>query len=239
MNCSTPCVSSSNPLRRNAASSLHLSPPRFQCSDRRLLRRLLQNLISNAVKYTSRGKVLVGCRRHGGRVVVEVHDTGLGIPASKQKAIFLEFHRLDEGMRAAKGLGLGLSIVERIRPGARSPGHLALAQWKGILLCGRAADRGSTARRLWHLNSAPAPGQLDGLLVLAIDNEPNILDGMRRLLESWNCRAIKLLADDVEAAEKIAEVGGLPTSCLSTITSIKAAHNCFDDSCGRAAGLAV
>ncbi len=83
-------------------------------TDRRLMRRLLQNLVSNALKYTQSGRVLVGCRRRGNRVIVEIHDTGMGIPKGKQKAIFQEFHRLDDGMRVAKGLGLGLSIVERI-----------------------------------------------------------------------------------------------------------------------------
>src|SRR5258708_30609992 len=83
-------------------------------SDRRLLRRLLQNLVSHALKYTLKGRVLVGCRRRDGRLRIDVHDTGLGIPASKKQAIFQEFHRLDRGAKVARGLGLGLSIVERI-----------------------------------------------------------------------------------------------------------------------------
>jgi signal transduction histidine kinase len=83
-------------------------------SDRRLLRRLLQNLVSNAVKYTASGRVLVGCRRSGGTVRIEIHDTGAGIPAPKHKLIFREFQRLEDGVRQARGLGLGLSIVERI-----------------------------------------------------------------------------------------------------------------------------
>ena len=83
-------------------------------SDRRLLRRVLQNLVSNAIKYTPKGRVLVGCRRRRGRLRIDVYDTGLGIPASKKRAIFQEFHRLEQGAKVARGLGLGLSIVERI-----------------------------------------------------------------------------------------------------------------------------
>ena len=83
-------------------------------SDRSLLRRLLQNFISNAIKYTPRGRVLVGCRRHGQSLQIGVYDTGVGIPVAKRGEIFKEFHRLEQGARIARGLGLGLSIVERL-----------------------------------------------------------------------------------------------------------------------------
>ena len=103
------------PLAREKGLDLKFMPCSQNVrSDRRLLRRLLQNLISNAIKYTPAGRVLVGCRRRGERLRIEVYDTGIGIPHAKRRAVFKEFHRLDQGARVARGVGLGLSIVERI-----------------------------------------------------------------------------------------------------------------------------
>lgn len=82
-------------------------------SDPSYLRRILQNLIGNAIRYTRTGRVLVGPRRMPAGVRIEVHDTGPGIPAEEQRAIFREFHRLNASASASEGLGLGLAIVER------------------------------------------------------------------------------------------------------------------------------
>ena len=84
-------------------------------TDPQLLEQILRNMLSNATKYTSQGKVLLGCRRRGERLSIEVWDTGTGIPETEFSAIFKEFHQLDNsaGTRA-KGLGLGLAIVQRI-----------------------------------------------------------------------------------------------------------------------------
>jgi two-component system, chemotaxis family, CheB/CheR fusion protein len=84
-------------------------------SDPRLLEQTLRNLLANAVKYTERGKVLLGCRRRGNRLRIEVWDSGIGIPAGQLGAIFEEFHQLDNAARErSRGIGLGLSIVQRI-----------------------------------------------------------------------------------------------------------------------------
>jgi CheY-like chemotaxis protein len=157
-------------------------------TDRALLRRLLQNLVSNAIKYTPEGRVLVGARRRGGRLAVEVWDTGLGIPASKRRTIFREFQRLAEGARAARGLGLGLSIVERIANALDLEIELESELGRGsmfrIHVPIAAAEPASPPATL-PIRRPSAP--LVHLHVLAIDNEPAILDGMRILLEGWGC----------------------------------------------------
>ncbi|WP_298813423.1 PAS domain-containing hybrid sensor histidine kinase/response regulator [uncultured Roseibium sp.] len=183
-------------------------------TDRRLLRRLLQNLVSNALKYTQKGRVLVGCRRRGKRILVEIHDTGMGIPKSKQKAIFQEFHRLDDGMRVAKGLGLGLSIVERISHVLQHPVELRSEAYKGSCFSVE-LPRSAALPDLTPVQQMPASlGQLDGLCVVAIDNEPDILSGMQHLLSSWNCRVFTA-ADDTEAAAKLNEAGLTPDVILA------------------------
>jgi len=168
-------------------------------SDRRLLRRLLQNLVSNAVKYTTEGRVLVGCRRRGGNLRIDVYDTGIGIPRSKQRVVFTEFHRLDQGAKVARGLGLGLSIVERIARVLDHKVELESAVDRGthfsveVALAAAAAQlRGSAAEKPLDV------GQLGGMAVLCIDNDTKILDGMRTLLGGWGCRVI--VATDVAAA---------------------------------------
>jgi two-component system, chemotaxis family, CheB/CheR fusion protein len=84
-------------------------------SDPRILEQMIRNLISNALKYTPRGKVLLGCRRHEGMLSIEIWDTGIGIPAAELQTIFEEYHQLDNAARErSQGLGLGLSIVQQL-----------------------------------------------------------------------------------------------------------------------------
>jgi Na+/proline symporter/signal transduction histidine kinase len=159
-------------------------------TDRRLMRRLLQNLISNALKYTLSGRVLVGCRRIPGAVRIEVWDTGLGIPPEHQRAVFAEFKRLDQGARMARGLGLGLSIVERLGRVLEHAVGLRSRPGKGSVFF-VTAPLGQAPLKPRAAPGAPEPvaaGEpLDGLKVMAIDNEPRVLEGLRVLLTRWGC----------------------------------------------------
>jgi Na+/proline symporter/signal transduction histidine kinase/CheY-like chemotaxis protein len=173
-------------------------------SDRRLLRRLIQNLVSNAIKYTPSGRVVIGCRQRGGSLRIDVYDTGLGVPQEKQRDIFLEFHRLDQGARIARGLGLGLSIVERVARVIGSTVELDSIVGRGSRFSvtvprSAAAPVELPAREHPHVD----PGHLAGISVLCIDNEPSVLDGMETLLRGWGCTVLKAsdLAGALEALE--------------------------------------
>src|SRR5258705_8047482 len=166
-------------------------------SDRRLLRRILQNLVSNAIKYTPQGRVLVGCRRRSGHVSITVADTGIGIPQTKQRVIFEEFHRLDQGARVARGVGLGLSIVERISRMLDHRVDVISTVGKGsrftVVVPMAPAIAASTPQQKSRMVDHR---QLAGISVLCIDNDPTILDGMETLLGGWGCCVSK--APDME-----------------------------------------
>ncbi|MBW3097444.1 PAS domain-containing hybrid sensor histidine kinase/response regulator [Pseudohoeflea coraliihabitans] len=158
-------------------------------TDPNLLRRLIQNLVSNAIKYTRQGRVVIGVRRRGTDAVVQVLDTGIGIPSSKFTTVFKEFARLDEGVRTADGLGLGLSIVDRIAAVLKLDVTIASTPGKGTEIRVRVPlAAAGTARRPAQPHSVrPAPDRLDGMRVLCIDNEEKILEGMQLLLSGWGC----------------------------------------------------
>jgi Na+/proline symporter/signal transduction histidine kinase len=183
-------------------------------SDRALLRRLLQNLISNAVKYTPRGRVLVGCRRHGQSLQIGVYDTGVGIPVLKRGEIFKEFHRLEQGARIARGLGLGLSIVERL---ARVLNHgIALDANAGggsyfsvMVPVVTAINHTAAVTSATPLSKAP----MSGSLIVCIENDAAILDGMRTLLTAWDAEVIAV-ADPETAIAAIEAAGRQVTGLL-------------------------
>ena len=158
-------------------------------TDRNLLRRLVQNLVSNAVKYTRTGRVLVGVRRRGELAEIQILDTGIGMPQDKLGSVFGEFTRLEAGKREAQGLGLGLSIVDRLARVLRAELRVSSRPDSGTLFSVLLPVTGAPASMQTAANAqAPSPGfGLAGIRALCIDNDPRILEGMRLLLEGWGC----------------------------------------------------
>ena len=180
--------------RRNLRLSIR--PTRlFVRSDRVLLRRLLQNLVSNALRYTQRGGVLVACRPRGGRVEVQVWDTGPGIAEQHRKVIFDEFRGLDRPSPwGERGLGLGLSICDRIARVLQLELSLRSDVGHGSVFSVHleTAQRPVVAAPGTGDASVPAsPASLVGGTVLCIDNDEEILDGMQVLLEHWGVRVLR------------------------------------------------
>jgi Na+/proline symporter/signal transduction histidine kinase len=181
-------------------------------SDRTLLRRLLQNFISNAIKYTPRGRVLIGCRRHGQSLQIGVYDTGVGIPPQKRGEIFKEFHRLEQGARIARGLGLGLSIVERL---ARVLNHsIALdANGSGGSVFSVTVPVAQAVNHTAAVTTAtPLSTPVSGALIACIENDLAILDGMKTLLTAWDAEVIAVA--DPEAVIEALEAAGRPVTGL-------------------------
>jgi Na+/proline symporter/signal transduction histidine kinase/CheY-like chemotaxis protein len=203
------------PLAREKGLKLRFMPCSLTVrSDRRLLRRLLQNFVSNAIKYTPSGCVLVGCRRRGDKLRIDVYDTGIGIPHSKRRAVFKEFHRLDQGARVARGVGLGLSIVERVARVLECEVALKSVVGRGSRFSveaplGTAAAAATAARAV----ARPHAGRLNGTIALCIDNDRSILDGMEKLLGGWGCRVLTA-ADLTEALAAIDASGLEPDGLL-------------------------
>ena len=161
-------------------------------TDRNLFRRLIQNLVSNAVKYTRTGRILVGVRRRGELAEIQVFDTGIGIPTEQLPTIFGEFTRLEEGAKEAQGLGLGLSIVDRIARVLRLELQVDSGRGEGtrfsvILPVTNAVEPAVVAETTLLLQPGAA---LDGMTVLCIDNDERILEGMRLLFEGWGCKVL-------------------------------------------------
>jgi Na+/proline symporter/signal transduction histidine kinase/CheY-like chemotaxis protein len=179
------------PLADEKKLDLRVVPSSISIStDRNLFRRLVQNLVSNAIKYTRSGRVLVGVRRRGELVELQVLDTGIGIAGDKLNTVFREFTRLEEGVREAQGLGLGLSIVDRIARVLMLEIRIESHRDRGTkfsVLLPRAQLQALEADAETSNPVARSVTILNGITVLCIDNDARILDGMRLLLEGWGC----------------------------------------------------
>jgi signal transduction histidine kinase len=156
-------------------------------SDPLLLERIILNLVSNAVRYTACGGVIVGCRCREATMRVEVWDSGAGIPEEQQRNIFGEFYQLS---KVEGGLGLGLSIVERLCGLLGHPIDLVSSPGKGSRFAVSLPRVQPRSHREPAACTRPSNDPLQDKLVIVIDNDQLVRDGMGGLLHSWGCRVL-------------------------------------------------
>jgi signal transduction histidine kinase/CheY-like chemotaxis protein len=170
-------------------------------SDFILLERIVLNLASNAVRYTARGGIVIGCRRRGSRLRIDVCDSGPGIPQDHRQHVFGEFYQLGAPDRRP-GLGLGLSIVDRLGQLLNHPVELASRLGKGSRFS-ISVPLVAAQRAIAGLVEPPAlvidPAR--GRLVVVIDDDELVLDGMRGILQSWGCRVVTGASDTAVLAQ--------------------------------------
>ncbi|GGU57426.1 hybrid sensor histidine kinase/response regulator [Pseudomonas laurentiana] len=200
-----PLASEFQPVAEAAGLSLRVrSGQRVIHTDLRLLTRILRNFLSNACRYTEHGRVLLGARRCGHYLRLEVWDNGRGIAADRLESIFLEFNQLDVGRAAdRKGVGLGLAIVERI---ARILDcQVRVRSWPGrgsVFSIDVPLTRDLPRPPVAAVLPQPSIGNpLPGRRLLVLDNELSILQSMASLLGQWGCEV--LIATDRESALEV------------------------------------
>lgn len=183
-------------------------------SDAGYLRRILQNLIGNAVRYTQKGRILIGARRRGGMIRLEVHDTGPGIPEEEQDNIFKEFHRLNAPASASEGMGLGLAIVERACALLGHPLGLRSEVGRGttFLLRVPLAQDAAAAPQVVKVPRADPRPEWSHRIVFLVENDTNLRRAMALLLEKWGVNVLE--AESGEAAFELLEELGILPDCF-------------------------
>jgi len=173
-------------------------------ADPLLVERILRNLVSNAIRYTEDGSVLVSCRRRGDRLRLQVWDTGVGIPEHEQARIFEEFYQVPGTAELApqqrKGLGLGLAIVKRLAGLMNAPLTLRSQPWRGTVFT-LEVPVGKVARQPQAAVSPKGPLgiTLDGRLIVVVEDEPAVRSGLEVLLKGWGAGLLSF--DSVASVE--------------------------------------
>jgi signal transduction histidine kinase len=180
----------SEAAREKGLSLRVVSSQKWICSDAILLERVLLNLIANAIRYTSRGGVVVGCRMRAGQLAIDVCDSGPGIPDDQRHNIFAEFYQVSAAKHHG-GLGLGLAIVDRL---CRLLGHkveLASTLGKGSRFSVTVPAAQALSSSIEQLTIAPRSiNAFSGKLVVVLDDDLMVLESMSGLLQSWNCHVV-------------------------------------------------
>ncbi|OAF06834.1 MULTISPECIES: hybrid sensor histidine kinase/response regulator [Bradyrhizobium] len=188
-------------------------------SDAMMLRRILQNLIANAIRYTRSGGVIMGCRHHPNRVCVQISDTGPGIPQAQQEAIFREFQRGDASAIDKAGFGLGLSIVRRFATVLGHEVRLSSLVGRGstFTLEMETADRADIRDEVHEVKLAERQyGGLEGAKILLIENDPSGSEAMAALLEGWGCD-VAATRSASDALLRLSELGGAPDAIIADL----------------------
>lgn len=185
---------------RVVASGLHIR------SDPRLLEQTIRNLLWNAVKYTPSGKILLGCRRRGDKVRIEVWDTGIGIPADRLQDIFEEFHQVDNSARERSlGLGLGLAIVQRIANILSHTIDVRSRLGKGSVFAIE-VQLALTKQGAWLVEDEQSVGNavLSPSTVMIVEDDPMVREMLELLFQAQGCRIVTA-ADGQKALESTAK----------------------------------
>lgn len=183
-------------------------------SDPGYLRRIVQNLVSNAIRYTDQGKVLVGVRRIGDTARVEVRDTGCGIAREDQESIFQEFKRVDT-RNAAPGLGLGLAIVERACKSLDHPLRLQSEPGRGSCFSVELPIRqGGDVLQFAAKDDPDSSGAIkSGLVVLLVENDLQLSNAMTMMIEGWGAHVINAVNGE-EALQLLSDIELTPDALV-------------------------
>jgi len=173
-------------------------------TDRPVIERILRNLISNAICYTEKGRILIGCRRTKESVIIAVCDTGIGIEKDKTAIIFEEFQQIDNpGRDRSKGLGLGLSIVTRLVDLLEAQLFLSSKQGKGSVFSVKLPR--SPANKLLQTEppSSILQYELSGKTIIIVEDEEEIRCALNLLLSGWGCKVVELTSSEEISQNKL------------------------------------
>jgi signal transduction histidine kinase len=208
------------PIAEKQGLSLRICPSSLAvASDPMMLRRILQNLLANALRYTRAGGVVMGCRRRGDRVCIQVSDTGPGIPTAQQEAIFSEFQRGEASANDQAGFGLGLSIVRRFATALGHEVRISSEVGRGSTFF-LELPRADPANVVDESHEAQLVdrryGGLEGAKILLIENDPSGAEAMAALLEGWGCD-VATTRSTADALQRLGELGGSPDAIVADL----------------------
>jgi len=208
------------PIAEKQGLSLRICPSSLAvASDAMMLRRILQNLLANALRYTRAGGVVMGCRRRGEHVCIQVSDTGPGVPKAQQEAIFREFQRGEVSADDQAGFGLGLSIVRRFATALGHEVRISSEVGRGstFFLDLPLADPANVADESQEAQVVDRRhGGLEGAKILLIENDPSGAEAMAALLEGWGCD-VATTRSTQDALQRLSELGGAPDAIIADL----------------------